>query len=97
MKLRRGDTSKNLKKNRILNELSSGGMNLSDLARKHKIHPVTLHKWKREMGKDKPENQADYQELIDENESLKSQIESLKKTLGEVAVEKQILQTTNDI
>ena len=85
------------KKLQILNEMSSGGMTHSDLARKHKIHPVTLYQWKRQMGQEKPENQPDYQELLNENEDLKSQIDNLKKALGEVAVEKQILQTANDI
>lgn len=36
----------------LLNELESGGMTISTLARRHGIHPVTIHKWKREMSKE---------------------------------------------
>ena len=85
------------KKSQILNELESGGMTHTELARRHKIHPVTLYQWKRQMGQDKPENQPDYQELLDELEKVKAENGNLKKALGEVAVEKQILQTANDI
>ena len=85
------------KKIQILNELESGGMTHTELARRHKIHPVTLYQWKRQMVQDKPENQPDYQELLDENDDLKNEIANLKKALGEVAVNNQILQTANDI
>ena len=72
-------------------------MTHTDLARKHKIHPVTLYQWKRQMGQDKPENQPDYQELLDELEKLKAENGNLKKAVGELAIDKQILQTANDI
>ena len=85
------------KKIQILNELESGGITHTELARRHMIHPVTLYQWKRQMGQDKPENQPDYQELLDELEKIKAENENLKKALGEVAVNNQILQTANDI
>jgi transposase-like protein len=85
------------KKLAILNELQSGAITHSDLARKHQVHPVTLYQWRRQMGSDKPEEQADYQELLEENDDLKKQIELLKKAVGELAIDKQILQTANDI
>ncbi len=43
-------------KRKILDELRSHGMTISVLARKHDIHPVTVHKWKREMGSSKKNN-----------------------------------------
>lgn len=85
------------KKLQILNELNSGVMTHSDLARKHQIHPVTLYQWKRLMGDDKPENQPDFQELLDEIEKLKKENSHLKKAVGELAVDKQILQCANDV
>lgn len=85
------------KKIQILNELESGGMTHTELARKHKIHPVTLYQWKRQMGQDKPENQPDLQELLDELEKLKAENGNLKKAVGDLAIDKQILQTANDI
>ena len=36
----------------LLNELESGDLTISNLARKHGIHPVTIHKWMREMSKE---------------------------------------------
>ena len=85
------------KKLKILSELASGDMTHSELARKHGIHPITIHAWKRIMRDEKPKQVPDYQEILDENSELKTQIENLKKALGEVAVDKQILQTANDI
>lgn len=90
--------SKN-RKIQILNELSDGGITHSELARRHGIHPVTLFKWKREMStfNPEPESQPDYQALLQELESLKKENNHLKKAIGEIAVEKLILKTANDI
>jgi transposase-like protein len=88
------------KKIQILNELNDGGITHTELARRHGIHPVTLFKWKREMttsDDSEPEKQPDYQELLRELESLKKENNHLKKAIGEIAVEKLILKTANDI
>lgn len=86
-----------LQKLSILNELASGAINQSELARKHGIHPITLYAWKRKMSEDKSQNQLDYQEVLDENSELKAKIENLKKALADVSVEKHILETSLDI
>ena len=86
----------------ILNELKTRAMTISAVAKKHDIHPVTIHKWKREMSNSKcdthsSERSEDLKEMMDENEKLKLEIESLKKALGEMAVDNQILKTYNEV
>ena len=82
---------------KILNELTLGGINHSELARKHGISPITIYAWKRQMAQSPPKNQPEYSELLEENDRLKEKINNLKKALGELAVDKQILQTANDV
>ena len=82
---------------KILEDLKTGGMTISALARERGIHPITLYSWKRTMTQDKPENQPDYQELLEELERVKKENNHLKKAVGELAIDKQILQTANDI
>ena len=61
-------------KRSILDELNSNGMTISVLARKHDIHPVTVHKWKREMGTKKNDNsEIDISELLEELEKSKKE------------------------
>ena len=86
-------------KRKILDELKSHGMTIPVLARKHDIHPVTVHKWKREMGssKNKNDNTPDVSELLEEIERIKAENENLKKAVGEVSVDNQILKTMNEI
>ncbi len=48
----------------ILNELNSGDMTISPLARKLGIHPVTIHKWKREMSQDTKKESIDATEIL---------------------------------
>ena len=82
---------------KILEELKTGGMTVTSLARQRGIHPITLYSWKRTMTQDKPENQPDYQEILSENEKLKKELENYKKAIGELAVDKQILKVANDV
>jgi len=82
---------------KILEELKTGDMTVTNLARERGIHPITLYSWKRTMSQDKPENQPDYQELLRELEKTKTENSHLKKAVGELAIDKQILQTANDI
>jgi transposase-like protein len=81
----------------LLNELKSGGMTISTLARKHGIHPVTIHKWKREMSKDTKKDSIDVHELLKELEMLKQENNHLKKAVGDMAITNEILKTANDI
>lgn len=48
----------------LLNELQSGGMTIPTLARKYGIHPVTLHKWKRDMSQEIKKDSIDVHELL---------------------------------
>jgi transposase-like protein len=81
----------------LLNELDSGGMTISTLARKHGIHPVTIHKWKREMSQENKKDSIDVQELLQELEKLKDENSHLKKAVGNMAITNQILQTAVDV
>lgn len=82
----------------ILREVSSGLMSLSDLARKHDIHPVTIYSWKRTLRETmkKPE-EADIAEILKENERLKLENSALKETVSDLAVGKRILECSLDI
>jgi transposase-like protein len=85
-------------KNKILNELNFGSMTIVNLARKHGIAPVTLHMWKRNMpNSTKPKRDDDYNQVLSENEKLKIENDNLKKALGEMAVDNQILKTYTDV
>lgn len=81
----------------LLNELESGGMTISTLARKHGIHPVTIHKWKREMSKETNKDSVDVHELLQELEKLKEENNHLKKAVGDMAITNEILKTANDV
>jgi transposase-like protein len=86
------------KKIEILREISSGSYSLSDLARKHDIHPVTIYSWKRNLRElmKKPE-EADIAAILEENEKLKLENLSLKETVSDLAVRKRILECSIDI
>jgi transposase-like protein len=81
----------------LLNELDSGGMTISTLARKHGIHPVTIHKWKREMTQETKKDSVDLHEILQELEKLKEENNHLKKAVGNLAITNEILQTANDV
>ena len=82
----------------ILNELNISGVSLSELARKYQISSVVLYRWRRRMEKEITGSAfPDYQHIVSELEKTKQENEHLKKALGELTVEKQILQTTNEI
>lgn len=81
----------------LLNELESGGMTISTLARRHGIHPVTIHKWKRDMSKETKKDSIDVHELLQELEKLKEENSHLKKAVGNMAITNEILQTAVDV
>ena len=81
----------------ILNELNISGVSLSELARKYQINSVVLYRWRRRMGKEIRASFPDYQYVVSELERTKQENEHLKKALGELTVEKQILRTSNEI
>ncbi len=77
----------------ILNELNSGGMTISTLARKLGIHPVTIHKWKREMSQETKKESIDVTEILLELEKIKEENNHLKKAVGNMAIDNEILKT----
>ena len=81
----------------LLNELESGDMTVSNLARKHGVHPVTIHKWKREMAQDKKKDSIDVHEIIAELEKIKEENNHLKKAVGNMAISNEILQTAVEV
>ena len=85
-------------KKKILMELDLGVTRQAELARKHDLHPITIAGWKRTMKKDEPrKSEANISELLEELEKAKSENENLKKALGEIVVENQILKTANKV
>lgn len=81
----------------ILNELDSGGMTISTLARKLGIHPVTIHKWKREMSQETKKEPIDVTEILLELEKLKQENNHLKKAVGNMAIDNEILKTIVEV
>ena len=83
----------------ILNELSISGLSLSELARKYQISPVVLYKWrkKRDINQESVELFPKYKSVVSELEKTKQENEHLKKALGELAVERQILKSAIEI
>ena len=84
----------------ILNELNIKGVSLSELARKYQINSVVLYRWRKRMDmniKGSAASSSDYQSIITELEKTKQENEHLKKALGELAIEKQILKTANEV
>ena len=80
----------------ILQELDAGGITHSDLARKHGIHPVTIHKWKRTMKSEK-HDEVDIQAIRQEYLETLEENKMLKKALANMALKNEILQTANDV
>jgi transposase-like protein len=82
----------------ILRELQESEITLSDLARKHDIHPVTIYSWKRTLRETmkKPE-EIDVAELLKEVDRLKEENLALKETVSDLAVRKRILEVSNDV
>ena len=86
-------------KNLILQEHLAHGTNLSQLARKYQVHPVTLYQWKRRVTMEERDQKekVDYRELFEELEKTRKENQRLKKTLAELAVDKSILQDAVEI
>ena len=65
-------------KHLILSDHFEKGISLSELARKHQIHPMTIYNWKKKMSDKKKEDELDPEELLVEIQKLKKENQSLK-------------------
>ena len=81
----------------ILNELTISGISLSELSRKYQISTVVLYRWRKRMEKEIIASSPKHQCLVSELEKTKRENEHLKRALGELVVEKQILKAANEI
>ena len=81
----------------ILNELSISGVSLSELARKYQVSSVVLYRWRKKMGNEITASFPKYQCIVSELEKTKQENDHLKKALGELVVERQILKKANEI
>jgi transposase-like protein len=82
------------KKQLIINEHYSQGISITVLARKYGVHAITLYNWKRQMNhkKDQSPINAEYiQKLIEENDKLKSEVQTLKAKVGDLTIKNDIL------
>lgn len=82
------------KKRLIVQEHYSQGISIAVLARKYGIHAITLYSWKRQMKQKKDESpiSAEYiQKLIEENDKLKGEVQTLKAKVGDLTIKNDIL------
>lgn len=81
----------------LLNQMKISGMTHAEFARRRGIHPVTIYQWKKMMGEKINKVNPDIEEILLENEKLKNQVKHLKETVGELSIDKKILETAVDI
>ena len=82
------------KKRSIINEHYSQGISFPVLARKYGVHAITLYSWKRQMNHKKEESPINLeyiQKLIEENDQLKSEVQTLKAKVGDLSIKNDIL------
>ena len=82
------------KKQFIVNEHYSSGISIPVLARKYGVHAITLYSWKRQMNHKKEESPINLeyiQKLIEENDQLKSEVQTLKAKVGDLTIKNDIL------
>ncbi len=82
------------KKRSIINEHYSQGISFPVLARKYGVHAITLYSWKRQMNHKKDESPIDLeyiQKLIEENDKLKGEVQTLKAKVGDLTIKNDIL------
>lgn len=78
----------------IIKEHYSQGISIPVLARKYGVHAITLYNWKRLMNRKKDEspiNPEYIQKLIEENDKLKSEVQTLKAKVGDLTIKNDIL------
>lgn len=85
------------KKIELLRQLKLSGMTNAEFARRNGIHPVTIFQWKRQLGKSMNSENYDIEAILLENEKLKKENDKLKITIGDLSVDKLILETAVDV
>ena len=85
-----------VQKKRILEAFNSGQMTCTELAGQHRISPVLIYRWRKEMAKQK-QSYMKNEELIKQSEEDRKKIEYLQKALSESAIEVQILKKALEI
>lgn len=79
----------------ILTDHLEKGTPISELARIHGIHPVTIYQWKRAMN-DKPKESVNLEQILQELNDLRKKNKQLTKALGELSLDNQCLQDINE-
>lgn len=82
------------KKQLVINEHYSSGISILVLARKYGVHAITLYSWKRQMNQKKDESPVDLeyiQKIIEENDKLKAENQTLKAKVGDLTIKNDIL------
>ena len=80
----------------ILSRHFKEGVSISELARVNSVNPVTLYYWKRQMSKKPKANLPDIKELLEQLSELKKENNSLKRIVGEQALDIDCLKDLND-
>ena|SRR5438552_7347885 len=84
----------------IIQEHLDKGLSLSFLARKYRLSAGSLYHWKRHyvMGEpEKPLAGLTIDDVMDEKKKLEKENEYLKKAIGQLTLEKEILHDANKI
>jgi transposase-like protein len=76
----------------ILTDYFEKKASMIEISKKHGIHPVTLAQWKRQMSDKDPKMNHSQADLIAQVEKQKSEIKRLKKIVGDLSLDKDILE-----
>jgi transposase-like protein len=82
------------KKQLIIREHYSQGISIPVLARKYGVHAITLYSWKRQMNhkkKESPISPEYIKKIIEENDKLKAENQTLKAKVGDLTIKNDIL------
>ncbi len=80
----------------ILSEHITEGLSISELSRKHQIHPHTIYNWRRKMNTKRQDKVVDPRELFSELEQSKKENSKLKKIVAEQALDITTLKQYNE-
>lgn len=84
-------------KKELLLEIKKSGITHAEFARRKGIHPVTIYQWKREMRNIQSTDDHNIDEILLEIDKLKKENKQLKEVVGELSIDKKILETAVDV